>query len=125
HLILTGYWESWITQVLTRLEKGTRGVDIGANDGYYALVLADVCEAEVFAFEPQEHLAELIVKSANVCGFARRIAVIQKAVGSSEGYATLEYPSKDNLGGVHCELQGGPFHEPFGERERVVTLDEA
>jgi len=125
HLIMNGYWESWITQVLTRLKKGTRCVDIGANHGYYSLVLADLCEAEVFAFEPQEHLAELIVKSANVCGFARRISVIQKAVGSSEGYATLEYPSKDNLGGVHCELQGETFDDPFGELVQVVTLDEA
>src|SRR5690606_41288646 len=98
-------------------------VDLGENHGDYSLVLADLCDAEVFAFEPQEHLAELIVKSANVCGFARRISVIQKAVGSSEGYATLDYPSTDNQGGVHCELQGGRYDGPVGELVHVVTLE--
>lgn len=122
HLIMNGYWESWITQVLTRLKKGTRCVDIGANHGYYSLVLADLCEAEVFAFEPQERLATLLEKTANVCGFSRKISVIQKAVGSSAGYATMEYSSSDNLGGAHCKLRGEFYEE---DEVEVVTLDEA
>jgi len=126
HLIMNGYWESWITQVLTRLKKGTRCVDIGANHGYYSLVLADLCEDEVFAFEPQERLANLLTKSANVCGFSRKISVIQKAVGASNGHALLEYSSLDNLGGVHCETTEIGF--PLGVPEdlvEVVTLDDA
>lgn len=127
HLIMNGYWESWITQVLTRLKKGTRCVDIGANHGYYSLVLADLCESEVFAFEPQGRLADLLKKTANVCGFSRQITVIEKAVGASNGHVTMVLPSLENLGGVYCEVLGEERNAPYVVRQgvQVVTLDEA
>src|SRR5262245_8546714 len=42
HLALNGYWESWITLAMARLVRpGWRCIDVGANVGYYALLLAD------------------------------------------------------------------------------------
>ena len=42
HLALHGYWESWITLALARtLRPGWHCLDVGANHGYYTLVMAD------------------------------------------------------------------------------------
>lgn len=43
HLCLNAYWESWITQAMVRiLERGFYYLDIGANCGYYSLIMGDV-----------------------------------------------------------------------------------
>lgn len=126
HLMLNGYWESWITQVLTRLPRGTRCVDIGANHGYFTLVLADLCGSDVFAFEPQEHLAEMIRKSSIVCGFRSRVQVAQVAVGSKSGLVALELPPGEphNRGAAWC-VDGPPIGVAESTVVHLVTLDEA
>src|SRR5438034_3106477 len=47
HLCLDGYWESWITVVLARtLRRGWHCLDVGANHGYYTLIMADAVGQE-------------------------------------------------------------------------------
>lgn len=59
-----GYWESWITTWMSQnVAPGSRCIDVGANQGYYTMFLADH-GCEVIAVEPQPHLAALIEKSA-------------------------------------------------------------
>ena len=63
HLCLDGFWESWITIAMARMLKpGWCCVDIGANYGYYTLLMADAVESagRVLAVEPQPQLAELL-----------------------------------------------------------------
>jgi len=126
HFIMNGYWESWITQALSRLKPGINCVDIGANHGYYSLVLADLCGGDVFAFEPQSHLADMLRRSANVCGFGSKIHVKQAAVGAEKGQVVLVVPDGEpnNRGGVWCEVGSGlpPWTDSLVD---AVTLDEA
>jgi hypothetical protein len=46
HLLLDGLWEPWVTTVIRRIVRpGLRVFDIGADCGYYAVLMADlVCE---------------------------------------------------------------------------------
>lgn len=122
HLIHDGFWESWITQALTFIQPGTRCIDVGANHGYYSLVLAELSGAEVFAFEPQEKMAQLLRKTANVNGFKNQMHVVQAAVGSEEGFVSLVSPPGDpnSLGGVHCT-----YDVHLESRVRLVSLDDA
>ena len=78
HLVLQGYWEMWVTQALARYTKpNTTALDIGANVGYYTMLLADAVGegGKVYAFEPNNRLAKLVRKSASVNGFRSRVTV--------------------------------------------------
>jgi FkbM family methyltransferase len=92
HLMIDGYWESWITiafSSLVRLVAPSTVVNVGANLGYYTLMAAALLPAsKVIAYEPQPQLAEFISRSAIVGGFGN-IIVNNRALGSLPGSAWL------------------------------------
>jgi FkbM family methyltransferase len=72
HLCMDGYWESWITVALARtLRPGWHCLDIGANHGYYTLIMADAVgrEGRVMPVEPTPRLADLLRQTLDVNGF--------------------------------------------------------
>jgi FkbM family methyltransferase len=74
-LCLDGFWESWVTAALARvLRPGAFCVDVGANHGYYTMLLADAAgpHGRVLALEPNPALAELLALTLEVNGFDRR-----------------------------------------------------
>lgn len=113
HLLLNGYWEIWITQLLSRtIEPGWNCIDIGANCGYYTLLMADLVgnSGRVLAVEPNPKLASLVDRSIRVNGFKSYVEVSDKAasdrVGESIqlcvpngllGDSTIHYPDQPNL----------------------------
>ena len=101
HLMLDGYWESWITVAIGRLLKeGYNCVDVGANFGYYSLFMADLSKTgKVWAVEANPRCCELLDKTINVNGFRNRIDVVPFAAGAEEGTATLAVP-ESHLGGA-------------------------
>jgi FkbM family methyltransferase len=81
-LCLDGYWESWITSAIARcIPEGAACVDVGANHGYYTLIMADAVgrHGRVLAVEPNARLAELIALSVEVNGFSAQTTIVQKA----------------------------------------------
>ncbi len=86
HLCLDGFWESWTTIAIAReLEPGWHCVDVGANHGYFTLIMADAVESagRVMAIEPIPQLADLINLSLEVNGYNRRAAVLQRAASDA------------------------------------------
>lgn len=95
HLCLNGFWESWITLALARIVKpGWRCVDLGANHGYYTLLLADAVgpSGYVLAVEPNPRLAELLELSIEVNGFGKQAAVKKIAVSDHAATGLLAVP---------------------------------
>jgi FkbM family methyltransferase len=88
HFIMDGYWEPWITIALRGLKGGT-AIDIGANHGYYTLLLAELC-GKVYAFEPQPDICDLLRKNVIINGFRQDVDVYAYAVGAERGLAYLE-----------------------------------
>jgi FkbM family methyltransferase len=87
HLAMDGYWESWITVALARtLRRGWHCLDVGANHGYYTLVMADAVgpEGRVVPVEPTPRLAELLRETLDVNGFPH-VAVAQQAATDTAG----------------------------------------
>jgi len=88
HLMLDGYWEMWLTEALAQVIKpGMVAVDIGANLGYFTLLMADLvgpCGA-VHAFEPNPAMAARLIKSADVSGFRERVSLYPDPLGSEDG----------------------------------------
>lgn len=93
HLVMSGYWEMWTTIAIARhVQPGMRCIDVGANVGYFTLLLADLAgdKGHVQAWEPQsggDH--DILLASAKLNGFAGTVAVLRRAASSDGGEGTL------------------------------------
>lgn len=88
HLVLDGYWELWITELLVRrLRSGMKAIDVGANVGYHALTMAELVgpAGKVYAFEPNPPIAALLKRSAHVNGLSERLSLYPQALGARDG----------------------------------------
>jgi FkbM family methyltransferase len=100
HLILDGFWESWITRFLAGIIKpGFTCLDIGANLGYYSLLMAELVgrEGKTIAVEPNPQVAELL--RAAQANHSWRFEVVEAAMADRAGEAILTIPDK-SLGGA-------------------------
>lgn len=100
HMMMNGFWETWVTQAIARYVKpGMRCIDVGANCGYYTLLLASLVgeTGHVSAFEPYEPLVKLLRQSIQVNGFSERVQVYPAAASDQQGQAIL-HVRDDRLG---------------------------
>jgi FkbM family methyltransferase len=123
HLSMDGYWESWITIALARtLRRGWHCLDIGANHGYYTLLMADGVgrEGRVAPVEPTPRLAELLRQTLDVNGFPD-VPVVQKAASRADGNTLqLVVPPRRSMNARLSEV-AGPADEVF--EVETVTVD--
>jgi FkbM family methyltransferase len=87
-LVLDGFWEAWVTLALARyIQPGFHCVDVGANYGYYTLLMAGACgrEGRVLACEPNPLVAETYLP-ANVAlnGCREQVEICQKVIGGHD-----------------------------------------
>lgn len=122
HAKSDGFWEAWITYWMSKNVSPTDFVlDIGANHGYYSLMLASN-GCEVWASEPQEKLAKLISMSAKE-NKMKNLSVIKKAFSDSIGVSKFQVPIHH---GMNATLANKNSYAPFGSEELEVettTLD--
>jgi FkbM family methyltransferase len=125
HVMLDGYWEMWLTQFLARrVTPGMTVVDVGANFGYFTLLLGDLVGAagHVIAVEPNPEAASLLQESVLLNGHRTRTKVVPHALGASAGrgwlYAPDGEPKNAALVGTE-DLAGGRTVEVA-----TLTLDE-
>jgi FkbM family methyltransferase len=90
-LVLDGFWESWVTLAIARqLRPGSWCVDVGANCGYYTLLLAAACgpEGRVAACEPNPLLAETYLpQNLALNGFYHGVEVCPQVIGNLDDRA--------------------------------------
>ena len=82
HVMLDGYWESWLTIFCARtLQPGMVAFDVGANFGYYTLLFADRVglAGRVIAVEPNPSTFELLEQTVALNGFERNVTLVQAA----------------------------------------------
>lgn len=94
HIMMRGVWEMWLTEFMVRTVKpGMRVLDIGANFGYYSLLMSDLVQhtGKLFAFEPNANIAELARRSLSVNGFADRSEVLEVALSNASAPAQSFY----------------------------------
>ncbi len=88
HVLLDGFWEMWLTIFVARTVKpGMVVADIGANFGYYTLLLADLVggDGHVHAVEPNPEVASFLRRTIALNGFGRRTSIAEAAAGISDG----------------------------------------
>jgi FkbM family methyltransferase len=83
HLMLDGYWEMWLTEALAQvIRPGMTVVDVGANLGYFTLLMADRVgeKGRVIAFEPNPSIVARLRRTLSLNGFAERTTVNDAAL---------------------------------------------
>jgi len=80
------------------VKKGSNVIDIGANIGYFTLILAKLVgpTGKVFAFEPDPRNISLLKKNIEINKY-ENVTIIPKAVSNVNGKCTL-YTSQDSFG---------------------------
>jgi len=88
-LSIFGAYEPLETELVKKeVKKGDVALDIGANIGYYTLVLARIDGGKVFAFEPDPSNFALLKKNVEANGY-KNVVLVQKAVSNQTGRARL------------------------------------
>lgn len=98
HLLLDGYWEMWLTEFLAQIVKpGMKVVDVGANLGYFSLLMADLVGplGQVHAFEPNADLAQRMAQSLAINGFDGIATVHEQALADEEADVLLVVPTDE------------------------------
>jgi len=88
HILLDGYWEIWVTEAIAALVKpGMVVADVGANLGYYTMLMADLVgpTGRVHAFEPNPVMLRRLRRNIAVNGFAGHTDVHDKALADVDG----------------------------------------
>lgn len=92
HIMADGIWEQRTTEIVVdRVTEGSTAIDVGANLGYFALLMADLVgpSGRVIACEPNPAMVERIGRSAMVNGFADRVAVHDRPISDENGRAVV------------------------------------
>ncbi len=93
HLVMDGFWETWLTQCLERIIKpGDICIDIGANFGYYSILMSTLTgkNGRTIAIEPNPDIFSLLQATASV--HSSRIETAGVALSNVSGRATLSIP---------------------------------
>jgi FkbM family methyltransferase len=85
NVLLDGFWETWLTQFIARIVRpGMVAIDVGANFGYYTLLLADLVgvSGRVISVEPNPDVVHHLRNSINLNGFDCRATIVAAAAGA-------------------------------------------
>ncbi|HWD23850.1 MAG TPA: FkbM family methyltransferase [Acidimicrobiales bacterium] len=99
YLLRDGYFEPYETALIaSEIRQGDVVLDIGANIGYYTLILARLVgdHGRVYAFEPDPANFHLLKKNVRANGY-QNVVFIKKAVSDASGSLNL-YLCPDNKG---------------------------
>lgn len=95
HLMFDGFWESWVTLAVSKMLMPGMGVlNLGANFGYYSVLMADLVGTggHVIAVEPQAELVALLQRNLVLTGMLDRVTVIRCVCSNVAGVAQLVVP---------------------------------
>lgn len=131
NILLDGYWELWLTQFMARsVGRGAVVVDVGANYGYYSLLLADLVgpAGHVYAIEPNPAAAVLLRRSIGLNGFDARTTICEVAAGATDGgTATLFVPDGEPKNAAilpdqaASPMRGAAHHVPVATLDSLLT----
>lgn len=102
-LFVHGIREPEHTELVRQLVRpGMRCLDIGANIGYYSLLLGELVgeEGRVFAFEPDSRNIPVLRANVGLRGLSDRFSVFQMAISEKSGTVILRDSGPSNLSSI-------------------------
>lgn len=124
-LSLNGIYESFQTRLLERcVHEGDTALDIGANIGYYTLLLARAVgpSGRVFAFEPDPENFEVLRRNIATNGYAN-VRLHRSAASDRDGDLKL-YRSLENRGDhrvYRCDHARESVRVPAARVDRILA----
>ncbi|MES2904543.1 MAG: FkbM family methyltransferase [Pseudomonadota bacterium] len=118
-----GVWEPEISQVMEQVAaEGDLVVDMGANIGYYSLLLSKLVgpSGTVVAIEAMPHLAKRVEEHAHMNG-ANNIRVVNAAAAAARGRLMM-YQAPDTNSGASTSIAAKGYTEA-GEVEALPLTD--
>lgn len=97
HLSINGLFEPFQNEIVKKyIKKGDIVLDLGANIGYYSLLLAKLVgeDGKVYSFEPEPSNFALLKKNIKINNY-KNIIPINKAVSNKDGKIKLYLNEKD------------------------------
>lgn len=127
-MIARGYWEVWVEKaVRAMIGPGSRVIEVGANVGYYTLLMArDIGPAgKLDSYEANPRLVELLRHSSTFNGYGDRVTVHCNAVSDKAEPITFVMRRRRS-GSGHVLAGGGDFgDETIRVEAQGVRLDDA
>lgn len=120
---LDGYWEEWVVRGLSNyLQPGMRAIDIGANMGFYTILLAELVgpTGHVTAFEPWPPYHALLKRNLEMNGFEGRTTVEALGVHAAASMKSLAFDPTYGTGTVRNTPLGPESNLANGD---IATLD--
>jgi FkbM family methyltransferase len=124
HLMLEGHWEPWVARVvMSYVKPGMRVCDIGANFGYYTLLMAKAVgqSGRVYSAEINPRMLELLRKSISANGFQNEVTLLDVAAWDSED--TLCFSFDVNYSGGGYVRPRAPGEAETTQHVRAQRLD--
>ncbi|RAI45030.1 FkbM family methyltransferase [Rhodoplanes roseus] len=106
--LMDGYWEEWVTRRLKDyVRPGMHAVDVGANMGFFTLMLCDLVGADghVTAFEPWPPYHELLRRNLELNGFQGRSTLVNKAVSDAAGSTDFFFENAYGTGSLSVGIR--------------------
>jgi FkbM family methyltransferase len=126
-LVLDGFWEAWVTlAVASHLRPGMWCVDVGANYGYYTLLLAAACgpKGRVVACEPNPLLAETYLpQNLALNGFYHGVEICPKVIGNLDD-RTVDFVLHDGDFATSSLERWAYAHRSGRVQVPAITLDQ-
>jgi FkbM family methyltransferase len=103
------------------MEEGMAAIDIGANIGYVALVMAELVgpSGRVFAFEPHPRNYSILIKNIEANGYAGFVFPYQMGISNTSGVSTFHISNASNLHSISYTK-----HTKTSMYIKVSTLDD-
>ncbi|MDH7797006.1 MULTISPECIES: FkbM family methyltransferase [unclassified Beijerinckia] len=125
HVMLDGHWELWLTLFMARkVTPGMKAIDVGANFGYYSLLLGLAVGAtgKVAAVEPNPRIAEILARSINLNGL-HWVKLFEKAVGAIDEQILTMFQPKNEPKNTAVVPDNWPSDEGAVFRVPSTTVD--
>lgn len=125
HLIMDGYWETWVTQCLARIVKpGDVCIDIGANFGYFTLLLSELCgtKGKTIAVEPNPQICDYLRMSQSIHPY--HFEIMEAALSNKTGRTTLTIPAIYPGNASITSLLASYTKKQSKVKVKTLTLDE-
>jgi FkbM family methyltransferase len=125
-LVLDGFWEPWVTLAVARhLRPGMWCVDVGANYGYYTLLMAAACgpEGRVVACEPNPILTETYLpQNLALNGFYHGVEICPKVISNLDD-RTVDFVLHDGDFATSSLERWAYAHRSQTIKVPAITLD--
>ncbi len=110
HLVMDGAWEEAVSNVIIdRLGTGMTAVDVGANIGYFTLLMTMLCgpDGHVLSFEPNPRAFALLKDTIALNGLGDQVTLFDVPLANADEQEVILAVDRNHPGGAQITVVPG------------------